>query len=163
MHEKKKLYNAYERHEGYYCFACAAANEHGLGCEFYEEGEYITCYWTPRPEFQGFFNVLHGGIQATLIDEIACWNVFAKVHTAGVTINLDVKYRNTVYTNKGSLFIRSKIVEQSNRVAKMHVELFNNNGQLGSEAEVVYRLFSEEMAAKRLGWTGIEAFHQPEK
>ena len=74
--ERKKLYNAYEQHEGYNCFGCASGNEHGLRCEFYEEGEYITCHWMPRPEFQGFFHVLHGGIQATLMDEIACWNVF---------------------------------------------------------------------------------------
>ena len=110
--ERKKLYNAYEVHEGYYCFGCASANEYGLRCEFYEEGDYITCQWMPRPEFQGFFNVLHGGIQATLMDEIACWNVFAKVKSAGVTIEMNVKYRNTVYTDRGELLLRSKIVEQ---------------------------------------------------
>jgi len=159
MSEKRKLYNAYERHEGYYCFGCSSANAHGLHCEFYEEGEYVTCYWTPRPEFQGFFNVLHGGIQATLMDEIACWNVFAKVHSAGVTVDLNVKYRHTVYTDKGTLFLRSKIVEQTGRMAKMHVELFNPDGQLGSEADIVYRFFPEEVATRRLGWTGIEAFH----
>lgn len=160
---KKKLYNAYERHDGYYCFGCAAANEHGLQCEFYEEGEYVTCYWMPRPEFQGFFDVLHGGIQATLIDEIACWNVFAKVRSAGVTIELNVKYRSTVYTNRGQLFLRSRIVEQTGRLAKMHVELFNNDGQLGSEADVTYRVFPANVAAKRLGWTGIEAFYQEDR
>ena len=84
--ERKKLYNAYEQHEGYNCFGCASGNEHGLRCEFYEEGEYITCHWMPRPEFQGFFHVLHGGIQATLMDEIACWNVFAKVKSARVNM-----------------------------------------------------------------------------
>lgn len=160
--EKKKLFNAYEAHEGYFCFGCAAANEHGLQCEFYDEGEYITCRWTPRPEFQGFFHVLHGGIQATLIDEIACWNVFAKVKSAGVTIELNMKYRSTVYTDRGELFMRSKIVEQDSRVAKMHVELFNADGSLGSEAEVVYRIYPEKLAREKLGWTGVEAFYKSE-
>lgn len=103
--EKKKLYNAYEQHEGYNCFGCASGNEHGLQCEFYEEGEYITCYWTPRPEFQGFFHVLHGGIQATLIDEIACWNVFAKVKSAGVTVELNTKYRLNRLHGSGRTFL----------------------------------------------------------
>ena len=119
--ERKKLYNAYEQHEGYNCFGCASGNEHGLRCEFYEEGEYITCHWMPRPEFQGFFHVLHGGIQATLMDEIACWNVFAKVKSAGVTVELTTKYRATVYSDRGEIFLRSRIVEQSTRLAKMHV------------------------------------------
>ncbi|MFR7879176.1 MAG: hypothetical protein ACLU4J_23840 [Butyricimonas paravirosa] len=34
---ERKLYNAYEQHEGYNCFGCASGNEHGLRCEFYEE------------------------------------------------------------------------------------------------------------------------------
>ena len=160
--EKRKLYNAYERHEGYYCFGCAQANPHGLQCEFYDEGEYVTCRWMPRREFQGFFNVLHGGIQATLMDELACWTVFAKVQSAGVTVGMEVKYRNTVYTDKGELFLRSKIVENTGRLVKMHVELFNSDGVLGSEAEVVYRVFPEEVAARKLGWTGIDAFYNGE-
>lgn len=92
----------------------------------------------------------------------ACWNVFAKVKSAGVTIALDMKYRSTVYTDRGELFMRSRIVEQSSRLAKMHVELFNADGSLGSEADVVYRIFPENVARERLGWTGIEAFHKSE-
>lgn len=158
--EKKKLYNAYEVHEDYYCFGCAQANANGLQCEFYDEGEYVTCRWMPRREFQGFMGVLHGGIQATLMDELACWNIFAKKQTAGVTVDMQVKYRKTVYTDKGELFLRSKITEDNNRLVKMHVELFNNDGTLGCEGEVVYRIFPEEVAARRLGWVGIEGFYQ---
>ena len=159
--EKRKLYNAYEEHEGYYCFGCASANESGLRCEFYEEGEYVTCRWQPRPEFQGFFHVLHGGIQATLMDEIACWTVFAKERTAGVTVDMRVRYRTTVYTDRGELFLRSRVTERSSRLVTLRVELFNADGSLGSEADVTYRIFPPEVAARRLGWTGIEAFHRP--
>lgn len=159
--EKKKLYNAYERHEGYYCFGCASGNKEGLRCEFYEEGEYVTCHWQPRREFQGFFNVLHGGIQATLMDEIACWTVFAKERTAGVTVDMRVKYRSSVRTDRGELFLRSQVVERNNRLVTMRVELFNADGTLGSEADVIYRVFPPEVAAERLGWTGVDAFHRP--
>ena len=159
--EKRKLYNAYEEHEGYYCFGCASANESGLRCEFYEEGEYVTCRWQPRPEFQGFFHVLHGGIQATLMDEIACWTVFAKERTAGVTVDMRVKYRSSVRTDRGELFLRSRVVERNNRLVTMRVELFNADGTLGSEADVIYRVFPPEVAAERLGWTGVDAFHRP--
>ena len=159
--EKRRLYNAYEAHEGYYCFGCASENRKGLRCEFYEEGEYVTCRWQPRREFQGFFNVLHGGIQATLMDEIACWTVFAKERTAGVTVDLRVKYRATVRTDRGELFLRSRVTERNNRLVTMRVELFNADGTLGSEADITYRIFPPEVAAQRLGWTGIDAFHRP--
>ena len=159
--EKKKLYNAYERHEGYYCFGCASGNKEGLRCEFYEEGEYGPCHWQPRREFQGFVNVLHGGIQATLMDEIACWTVFAKERTAGVTVDMRVKYRSSVRTDRGELFLRSRVMERNNRLVTMRVELFNADGTLGSEADVIYRVFPPEVAAERLGWTGVDAFHRP--
>ena len=155
--ERKKLYNAYEQHEGYNCFGCASGNEHGLRCEFYEEGEYITCHWMPRPEFQGFFHVLHGGIQATLIDEIACWNVFAKVKSAGVTVELITKYRATVYSDRGELFLRSRIVEQTSRLAKMHV----NYLMLTGHWEVRLMWFIEYFRKTWLvnDWDGRESRH----
>ena len=167
--ERKKLYNAYEQHEGYNCFGCASGNEHGLHCEFYEEGEYITCHWMPRPEFQGFF--ILRDVHAVEEERASIcrvhiadrrWNVFAKVKSAGVTVELITKYRATVYSDRGELFLRSRIVEQTSRLAKMHVELFNADGTLGSEADVVYRIFPENVARQRLGWTGIEAFYPEE-
>ena len=85
-----------------------------------------------------------------------------KVKSAGVTVELTTKYRATVYSDRGELFLRSRIVEQTSRLAKMHVELFNADGTLGSEADVVYRIFPENVARQRLGWTGIEAFYPEE-
>lgn len=62
--EKRKMYNAYADLEGYNCFGCSPTNPYGLKCKFVDEGEYITCHWVPSENYQGFFHVLHGGIQA---------------------------------------------------------------------------------------------------
>ena len=52
---------------------CAPLIEDGLKLEFYEDGEEIVCLWMPEARFQGWVNTLHGGIQATMLDEIcAC-------------------------------------------------------------------------------------------
>ena len=64
----KKIVNPWRGMEGYRCFGCDPHSERGLRMEFYEEGEQIVCRWHPRPEFQGWVNTLHGGIQATLAD-----------------------------------------------------------------------------------------------
>ena len=81
--EKRKMYNAYADLEGYNCFGCSPTNPYGLKCKFVDEGEYITCHWVPSENYQGFFHVLHGGIQATLIDEIASWAIFSHEKNAG--------------------------------------------------------------------------------
>ena len=91
--KRREMYNAYADLEGYNCFGCSPTNPYGLKCKFFDEGEYITCDWEPSENYQGFFHVLHGGIQATLIDEIASWAIFSYAKTAGVTTEMAVKYR----------------------------------------------------------------------
>ena len=77
------MHNAYADLEGYNCFGCSPTNPWGLRCKFVDEGEYVTCHWLPSENFQGFFHILHGGIQATLIDEIASWAIFSHLKSPG--------------------------------------------------------------------------------
>lgn len=154
------MYNAYADLEGYNCFGCSPANPYGLKCQFFDEGEYVTCNWQPSENYQGFFHILHGGIQATLIDEIASWAIFAYAKTAGVTTEMRVKYRKPVRTDRGSIRLQAKVMKQEKRLVTAFVELFNTEGELAAEAEVVYMIYPEEIARKKLDWPGVEAFYK---
>ena len=81
----KKIINPWKGLEGYNCFGCAPNNEAGVRMEFYEDGDEIVSIWKPRPEYQGWIDTLHGGIQAVLLDEICAWVVLRKLQTTGVT------------------------------------------------------------------------------
>ena len=51
------------------CFACGKENPDGLGLEFREEdGDVVTSFAFPK-RFQGYRNVVHGGLIATVLDE----------------------------------------------------------------------------------------------
>ena len=158
--KRREMYNAYADLEGYNCFGCSPANPYGLKCKFFDEGEYITCDWEPSENYQGFFHVLHGGIQATLIDEIASWAIFSYAKTAGVTTEMAVKYRKPVYTNRGGIHLRAKETKAEKRLVTARVELFNEAGELATEADVVYMVYPEEIARKKLDWPGVEAFYK---
>ena len=69
--------------DGYHCYGCDPNSPQGLRMEFYENGDEIVSVWHPRPEYQGWVNTLHGGIQATLADEISSWVVFRKYFEDG--------------------------------------------------------------------------------
>jgi acyl-coenzyme A thioesterase PaaI-like protein len=127
---------------------------------FKDEGEWITTEWTPSVDFQGYYNVLHGGIQASLLDEIACWVVNVQAKCAGVTVALNMKYRSVVYVDAGSIKIRAKLIEQNSRQAKVLAELYTADGKIGSEAEVIYMKFSDKLAKEKLNWPGYEAFYE---
>ena len=66
----KKIINPWKGLEGYNCFGCAPNNEAGVKMEFYEDGDEVVSIWKPRPEYQGWIDTLHGGIQSVLLDEI---------------------------------------------------------------------------------------------
>lgn len=158
--KRREMYNAYADLEGYNCFGCSPTNPYGLKCKFFDEGEYITCDWEPSENYQVFFHVLHGGIQATLIDEIASWAIFSYAKTAGVTTEMAVKYRKPVYTNRGGIHLRAKVTKAEKRLVTARVELFNAAGELATEADVVYMVYPEEIARKKLDWPGVEAFYE---
>lgn len=158
----KKIKNPYTGIKGYNCFACAPGNELGLHMEFVDEGEYLCSYWTPRDQFQGYKNLLHGGIQATLMDELAAWYISTKMGTGGVTARMETRYKKPVYTDKGPLKLRASLKESNNRIATILVELYNNNGELGSTGTIEYFILNPEKAKETLMYPGKEAFYEDE-
>ena len=155
----RKLTNPFISKTDYQCFGCAPNNNNGLQMEFYEDGEYLISEWEPKTFLQGYGNVLHGGIQSTILDEIASWVVYVKAKTGGVTANLEVKYKKSAYVNKGPLKARAKLTDVDKRFAYISAELLDHEGKICSEAKLRYYIFPEETARKKLDYPGHEAFY----
>jgi acyl-coenzyme A thioesterase PaaI-like protein len=156
----KKIINPFVAKDGYNCFGCSPDNKLGLNLTFTEEGDFIVSKWLPKPHFQGWQNVLHGGIQATLLDEIASWLVFIKLNTSGVTSRMDVKLKKPVYTNQGELILKAKLKEMNRNIAVIETWLYNPNMELCTYALMHYYTFKEEVAREKLWYPGSEAFYE---
>lgn len=156
----KKIRNPFVEKEGYNCFGCSPGNKLGLNLTFSEDGEFIVSKWIPKPHFQGWQNVLHGGIQATLLDEIASWLVFIKLNTSGVTSRMDVKLKKPVYTDKGELILKAKLKEMNRNIAVIETWLYNPEMELCTYAIMHYYTFKEEIAREKLWYPGSEAFYE---
>ncbi len=146
----------------YQCIGCSPHNPIGLKLEFWEDGDDVYCEWEPKPEFVGWVNVLHGGIQATMLDEIGGWVVYVKCGTAGVTTTLNVQYKNTVFANTGKIKLRARLLEQTKRLARIKAEIYNEAGKLCTEADIEYFIFPEQVARKRFHYPGVDAFFEKE-
>lgn len=154
----RKLKNPYTRLEGYQCFGCSPNNQNGLQMEFYEEGDTINCNWEPKGFLQGYFNILHGGIQSTLMDETAAWLVQVKLKTAGVTSAMNSRFFRSVPIDQGKIKIKAKLKGIRRNLADVDVELFCPDGELGAKAEVTYYTFNEKVAKEKLSYPGPEKF-----
>ena len=83
---------AFEPHN---CFACGTLNTGGLHLDLHVDGE--RC-WTDLeiPErFQGWDEIAHGGIVATILDEVMAWSLAASDNW-GLTARLNVAFRRPV-------------------------------------------------------------------
>lgn len=158
MANKRTIYNPYVDQDGYNCFGCSPGNQLGLRMRFFEEDDYVFSEWKPEPHFAGYKKVLHGGIQATLLDEIASWCVQVKLKTAGVTANLDLRYKKPVFVDQGPLLLKARIEKVEKRIATVKTELFNAKEELCCSGIVKYFTYPEEIAREKLYYPEFERF-----
>jgi len=158
LKEMIKLKNPYAEYPGYNCFGCSPNNPIGLQMEFFKQDEKIVSTWCPGEDYQGFHDILHGGIQATMMDEIASWVVFVILETAGVTYRLQTTYRKAVRISKGPITLEAKLKEQKRRIASIEVSLLDGEGTTCSESLVEYFVLSREKAEQEMHFPGKDAF-----
>jgi uncharacterized protein (TIGR00369 family) len=154
----RKINNPFKGLEGYNCFGCSPDNSSGLQLSFEEENEELVSHWNPKSYFQGYQNVLHGGIQATLMDEIASWVVYIKLKSSGFTANLNVRYLKPVYVTDSQLTLRASVKGMRRNLADIEVRLYDSNQLLCAEALITYFTFSKEKSSGRLYTPDYEEF-----
>lgn len=139
---------------GYNCFACAPDNPCGLKMEFHEDDQQVVSYWTADKNYQGWLNTLHGGIQATLMDETGGWLISRRFQTSAMTTSLSIKYKKPVPINQ-QLEIRAHLRETKKSFVIIDITL-SCAGEICSTAEAVYYKFPKEMAEKEFHFLPYE-------
>lgn len=150
-----RIKNPWLGKEAYYCFGCCPRNESGVKMEFYAEDGGVVSYWKPQPQFQGWIDTLHGGIQAVLLDEICAWAVMDKLQTTGVTSKMETRYKRPLSTNDAYLVLRASVVEVRRNLAIVEATLCNSRGELCTQAVCTYFTFPREKALE-MGFSGLE-------
>ena len=152
----KKIINPWKGLKGYYCFGCSPGNPMGVKMEFYEDGDEIVSFWKPKPEYQGWLDTLHGGIQAVLLDEICAWVIVRKLQTTGVTSKMETRYRKSISTNDTLLEIRASIQEQKRNIILVKATIYNSAKEICTEAVCTYFTFSKEKSQQEMFFTSCE-------
>lgn len=156
----KRLKNPFTRLEGYNCFGCSPDNPLGLHLTFVEEADEIVSLWNPDLNFQGYFKMLHGGIQATLMDEIASWTVYVKVQTSGFTSKAEFRYLKPVMMDEGPIILRSKLLGMRRNLADIEVNLFNGNNVLCAKGLLTFFTFPVDKSKETMYYPEHEDFYE---
>ncbi len=139
------------------CFICGLENPVGLKLRIYEiEPGVIETTYTAPEHFQGYPGVLHGGIVATILDEIS-----GRAHMGPAenprflfTAKLEVIYRKNVPIGK-PLRIVGKAGRDKGRSAEGWAGIYDaETGELLAEGNTLLVNVPQE----RLGGTNLEDF-----
>ncbi|MGB8359116.1 MAG: PaaI family thioesterase [Bacteroidales bacterium] len=158
MSQRIKIRNPFDPHQNL-CFGCGPENAAGLKLTFEEDDEKLYARWQPLIHFQGYVNVLHGGIIATLLDEVGAWCINVKAGTSGVTSSMTVRYLKPVYISKGTVSIEASLISRGEKSATLLCSLFDGEGKKCAEADLDYFIYPENIARKRYSYPGKEAFY----
>jgi len=74
------------------CFACGELNEHGLQLRLHLAGRGSWTEIVVPERFEGWQGIAHGGILATIADEVMAWSLFTD-ERVGLTARLAVDFR----------------------------------------------------------------------
>ena len=120
------------------CFGCGRDNPRGMGLGSYWDGEDVVMDWTPEPTYQARRNVLHGGMTALLIDEVAAAAAMAHAHRAAgvalgarpviemVTVNMNVDYLASVPIDR-PVHIRVSLTDYDGRKMRLRSALYSGD------------------------------------
>ena len=154
MAQIREIDNIFSRLPDFCCFACCPTNEIGLKLKFFfdeETGEAFSRF-TPEERLSGFPGVLHGGIQTTLLDELAFWAVFEAHRVMVVTAEISVRFLESVPTET-PLEIRARAEPPRRRLARVEARLGPPGAPPLTEARITTFVSGREAWAKRLGGT----------
>lgn len=115
-----------------HCFVCGTDNPAGLNIRWTTRENVTEARFTPSKAFQGWKDVVHGGILATVLDEAMtrlAWQRFG----GAVTAEMTVRYLRPARV--GDTFtVRGEVADVSGRLIPAKAEIRDSAGNVVAEA-----------------------------
>ena len=122
------------------CFVCGIENPVGLHMEFFESDTdpiQVWAQYTVPEKYQSYPGIVHGGIVATMLDEVTSRTIFrGDPPRIVVTARLSIKYRKPVPVET-PLWLSGQIVDDKGKIVTVKGEIADKEGMVLAEAEAV--------------------------
>lgn len=129
-----------------HCFVCGQQNPIGLKLRFITEGDQVVTTFKPEAVHEGYKNIAHGGLVATILDEVMIKAALAKGIFC-VTAQMEIRYKKPVLVGAELQFVGS-ISEQKGRLVRTVGLVRDGQGNIYAEATATYMVTKPEMTAK---------------
>jgi uncharacterized protein (TIGR00369 family) len=120
------------------CFVCGESNPAGLKLRFETDGRIVRTRFVPRAEHVGFRQTVHGGLTATLLDEIMVWACAVQTKRFAFCAELNVRFLNPVRPGEALVAIGELISNRRDKLFEAKAELRDKDGGLMATASGKY-------------------------
>jgi uncharacterized protein (TIGR00369 family) len=115
------------------CFACGDKNAIGMRLHI-ELGEgTASTSWTPGEDYVGWEDKVHGGLLATLLDEVMAWAP-SSYDSWAVTAEMNIRFRSPANPGE-TLTARGWVDQRRRRIYHVRGEVRGAHGRMVAEAE----------------------------
>jgi uncharacterized protein (TIGR00369 family) len=133
------------------CFVCGESNPIGLKLRFETDGTVVRARFLPRPEHIGFKQTIHGGISATLLDEIMVWACAIQTKRFAYCAELNVRFLNPARPGEEVFATGELVANRRNKLFEAKGELRNAAGLLLASGTGKYLPIKASEHAEMLG------------
>jgi len=125
------------------CFVCGNNNEYGLKVDFFYNKGVSRAEYLAEERFQGYKDIMHGGIISALLDEVMIKAVIAKGILV-VTAEIQVKFIKPVRIGE-KLFLEGKITGEQKKIFTAEGTVSNSKGEIVAAGKGKFFKVTEEM------------------
>jgi len=139
------------------CFVCGVENPVGLHLAFYDQADGDVISEVTVPDcYQGYPGVVHGGIVASMLDEVAGRAAMEGDTTRFMmTAKMEIRYRKPIPIGQ-PLRLVGRLEKRRGRLTMVHGEVRLADGSVGAEAEALLSdipdIFDGAAGPERTGW-----------
>lgn len=116
-----------------YCFVCGDKNEIGLKVAFFHENGKAKGQYTPTKEFEGYKDILHGGILSTLLDEVMIYSLIAQ-GIITVTVHIEIKFKKPAKIGE-TLYMEGWMTEDKGKILCTEGKIFTKDGKIVAQSK----------------------------
>lgn len=120
----------------HHCFACGGTNPIGMGLHIELGDATASTTWTAGDDYVGWSDKLHGGIVATLLDEVMAW-ACSSYDAWAVTAEMTVRYRSPASPGE-RLSAVGRVVSRRRRIYEVTGEVTGGDGRVVAEGSGRY-------------------------
>lgn len=129
------------------CFVCGESNLQGLQLRSSTDGKVVQTQFAFRPEHVGFKRTVHGGLTATVLDEIMTWACVVQARRFAYCAELNVRYLQPVRPDQPLVATAELVANRRGRLFEAKAELRDASGTVLAAATGKYLPLKEADAA----------------